>query len=235
MTPSPRFVEQQGLTLVGGVSSFLAGLSTIGAIALAVWLGIAYAPTGLAWLLPTGEKAAWYLTRATGTVAYLLLSGATLWGLLLSTRLVRAYVPPPLALLLHRALSWLAIALAGVHALLLLLDGYYSYRLLDLLLPFLGPYRPGWVGLGTLGFYGLVLVSASFSVRKQIGHQLWRRLHYLSFPLYLLATLHGFMAGSDSGKAGMRAMYLGSALLVLFLTNYRLLSASQPVPSIGAE
>jgi len=35
------------------------------------------------------------------------------------------------------------------------------------------------------------------------------------------------MAGTDSANIGMQAVYLGSVLLVLFLTNYRLLVARE--------
>jgi cytochrome b561 len=60
----------------------------------------------------------------------------------LSSKIVQAAVPAALALALHNVLAWLAVALAGLHVFVLLFDGYYVYRLSDLLLPFVGPYRP---------------------------------------------------------------------------------------------
>ena len=172
-----------------------------------------------------GDKTAWYLARSTGTVAYLLLSGATIWGLLLSSRIVKEVVPATVALAMHSVMSWLAVALAGFHGFVLLFDGYYLYRLVDVMVPFVGPYRPGWVGLGVVGFYLALLTSASFSWRRWLGAKRWRMLHYLTFVAYVLVTLHGLAAGTDSGESGMRAVYASSALLVLFLANYRLLSA----------
>ena len=70
----------------------------------------------------------------------------------------------------------------------------------------------------------MLVTSISFSFRKQIGQKRWRQLHYLTFVAFLFATLHGAMAGTDSGNPGMTAMYWGSGILVLFLTNYRLLT-----------
>lgn len=174
-----------------------------------------------------GDKTAWYLTRSTGTVAYLLLSGATLWGLVLSSKIVQEVVPAALALALHNVLAWLAVALAGFHAFVLLFDSYYVYRLSDLLLPFMGPYRPLWVGLGIIGFYLALLTSASFSWRKWLGPKRWRALHSLTFVAYALVTVHGLTAGTDSPNPGMKVVYIGSSLLVLFLTTYRLLTASK--------
>lgn len=172
----------------------------------------------------------WYFSRSAGTVAYLLLAGSTIWGLLLSSKIVKETVPAALALAMHNILSWLAVAFTGMHALALLFDNYFTYTLADLTIPFIGPYLPGWVGLGVISLYLMLLTTISFYFRKQIGQKRWRQLHYLTFAVYILATLHGAMAGSDSGNLGMRVMYCGSGLLVFFLTNFRLLtSKAKPV------
>jgi cytochrome b561 len=170
------------------------------------------------------DKTPWYLSRSAGTVAYLLLAGSTIWGLLLSTKIIKEAVPAALALAMHNILSWLAVAFTGLHALALLFDNYFSYTLADLAIPFAGPYRPGWVGLGITGFYLMLLTTISFNFRKQIGQKRWRQLHYLTFAVYILATVHGMTAGTDSGNAGMRILYVASGLFILFLTNYRLLT-----------
>ena len=169
------------------------------------------------------DKTPWYFSRSAGTVAYLLLAGSTIWGLLLSTKLIKEMVPAALALAMHNILSWLAVLLTGLHALALLWDSFYTYTLADLTVPFVGPYRPGWVGLGIIGFYLMFLTSLSFTFRKQIGQKRWRQLHYATFAVYILATVHGAMAGTDSGNPGMQMLYWGSGLIVLFLTNYRML------------
>ncbi|MCB9007917.1 MAG: ferric reductase-like transmembrane domain-containing protein [Ardenticatenaceae bacterium] len=169
------------------------------------------------------DKTPWYFSRSAGTVAYLLLAGSTIWGLLLSTKLIKEMVPAALALAMHNILSWLAVLFTGLHALALLWDSFYTYTLADLTVPFVGPYRPGWVGLGIIGFYLMFLTSLSFNFRKQIGQKRWRQLHYATFAVYILATVHGAMAGTDSGNPGMQMLYWGSGLIVLFLTNYRML------------
>lgn len=173
------------------------------------------------------SKTAWHFSRSAGTVAYMLLAGSTVWGLLLSSKLIKEAVPASLALAMHNMLSWLAMVLTGLHALALLFDSYYSYTLSSLTIPFLGPYRPGWVGLGIIGFYLMFIITISFNFRRQLGQKRWRQLHALSFVAYLGATIHGAMAGTDSGNPGMQALYWGSGLLVLFLTNYRLLAGKR--------
>jgi DMSO/TMAO reductase YedYZ heme-binding membrane subunit len=176
-------------------------------------------------LLGISSRTPWHFSRSAGTVAYLLVTGSTIWGLMLSTKIVKEGIPAVLSLAMHNILSWLAIALASLHALALLFDSYYTYTIAHITIPFIGPYRPGWVGLGIIGFYLMFLTSITFHYRKQIGQKRWRKLHYLTFLVFILATVHGVMAGTDSGNTGMTMIYWGSALLVLFLTNYRVLSA----------
>ena len=200
----------------------------VGAVLLLLWSAAAAGIVDTAVIgstLGITEKTAWYFSRSSGTVAYLLLAGSTIWGLLLSTKLIKDHVPAALSLGMHNVLSWLAILLTGLHALVLLADGYYTYTVANLLVPFTGPYQPGWVGLGIISFYLMVLTSGSFYLRRRIGQKMWRRLHYLTFAAYLLATIHGVQAGTDSGNLGMQLIYWGSGLIVLFLTNYRIVTA----------
>lgn len=181
-------------------------------------------------ILGITAKTPWYFSRSAGTVAYLLLAGSTIWGLLLSSKIVKEAIPAALALAMHNILSWLAVAFTGLHALALLFDNYFTYTLADLTIPFIGPYLPGWVGLGIISLYLMLLTTISFYFRKQIGQKRWRQLHYLTFVVYVLVTLHGAMAGTDSGNLGMQVIYWGSGLIVFFLTNFRLLtSKAKPV------
>ena len=174
----------------------------------------------------------WYLSRSTALVAYLMLTGSVVWGLILSTKIVREVTPPPLAMSIHNFISWLALTFAGVHAYLLLFDRYYTYRLRDIMVPFIGPYKPLAVGLGVGAFWIFLAASASFSVKKQIGQFLWRAIHLMTFPGFLLLTLHGLLAGTDSSNPGMTLIYVACGGLVTFLTLFRLLSLgtrTQPV------
>jgi predicted ferric reductase len=205
------------LGLIGGGIAIGTGWFLITGTPLAAQLGA---------LLGITAKTPWYISRSAGTVAYLLLAGSTIWGLLLSTKIIKEMVPAALSLAMHNILSWLAVAFTGAHALALLFDNYFTYTLPDLTIPFIGPYQPGWVGLGIIDLYLMLLTTISFQFRKQIGQNRWRRLHYLTFAVFILATVHGLMAGTDSSKPGMQALYLGSGLAVFFLTNYRLLTGN---------
>ena len=111
----------------------------------------------------TNSRATWHLTRGIGVTAYILLTFSVLWGLALSTSAVKPWSPGPLAMLIHATISWTALVFGMVHGLLLMFDGYYTYRITDILVPFTGPYRPAAVGLGVVGFSILVIVTPSFA------------------------------------------------------------------------
>lgn len=217
----------QPVRVVLWIGGLLAGL-LLGGLLVALVLTLAFLPgDSLPRLLQVNPRFPWYLSRASGTVAYLLLTASTAWGLILSTKIAKEITPPPFTLGMHNAVSWVALGLAGLHAWLLLLDTYYVYLPFHLLIPFTGPYRPGWVGLGTISLYLMIMLSASFGWRKFIGQKGWRLLHHLSFPTFVFVTLHGLMAGTDSAGLGMQMLFAASGLLVLFLTNYRLLVSAK--------
>src|SRR5204863_5451851 len=123
----------------------------------------------------------WFISRASGVAAFLGLSASVIFGLLMSTRAAGGVVSRPLNYELHKFLSVFTVALIGLHGGALLFDGFMHFTPLSLLVPFTSPYRPLWVGLGTVAGWGAALVTASFWMRKRIGQKNWRRFHYVSF------------------------------------------------------
>lgn len=172
-------------------------------------------------------KLAWYFSRASGIVAYILLTISMVWGLILSTKISKEYTPAPAVLALHNAVSWIAVALGALHGFALMFDTYYTYNLFDVLVPFTGPYHAGWVGLGIISLYVMLISSASFAWQAWLGQRGWRWIHYSTFPIYGLVTLHGLMSGTDSWSFGTDVMYIGSVLTVLFLINYRVIAGKE--------
>ena len=172
--------------------------------------------------LSSQTKAYWYMARAGGIVSYVLLWLSVVWGLVLSTKITDKLIPAPLAYGLHEFLSLGTILFAAVHALILLGDSYIKFDILHLVMPFSAPYEPFWTGLGTVGFYLSAVLTGSFYLRKQIGQKVWRVLHYLTFGAYLLALIHGVMAGTDSRTGVMQLIYFSTGFSILFLIYYRL-------------
>ncbi len=164
----------------------------------------------------------WHFIRSAGTAAYILLTASTVWGLFISAKVVKNWSPGVMSMLMHATLSWLAILFGMGHGLLLLVDRYFNYRLTDVLVPFTGPYRPFATGLGIIGFWIALIVTLSFSVRRQMGNRAWRTLHLSSYIAFGLSTVHGLLAGADAQGLGFRLMMALCVMLVLGLLSYRM-------------
>jgi predicted ferric reductase len=177
--------------------------------------------------LVVGTTSFWYLSRATGFVAYLLLWGSVTWGLLLSSGTGRRWMRPPLLLDAHQFLSALGVGFACFHGLVLMGDRYVSFPLRAVILPFGGSYEPLLVAFGQLAAWLSLLLIASFHVRRHIGGRVWRRLHYASFVAFWLAVAHGLLLGTERTTVWANVVYLTTASVVTFLTFYRVLAAER--------
>ena len=67
----------------------------------------------------------------------------------------------------------------------------------------------------------MLIIVASFYVRRLIGHRTWRAIHFATFAVFLLALLHGLFAGSDTSQPWALVIYWVSGLLVAALTTWR--------------
>jgi len=186
-------------------------------------------------LLGSEPRAYWYLARASGVVAYVLVWVSVALGIAITNKLSRVWPGGPTAVDLHQFASLLGLTLSIFHGLILLGDRYANYSLAQILIPFASEnYRPLWVGIGQVAFYLMVPVAFSFYARRFLGYKLWRLIHYLSFVIYLFVTLHGLWAGTDTTTAGMLGLYSITILTIYFLIVYRILaSVRQPRRQVG--
>ena len=160
----------------------------------------------------------WYVARAGGILAYVLLSGSVILGLLLSAR---AKLPkwPRFALEdIHRFVGLLAGTFIAIHVGALLVDSYMPFSLANILVPGTAPYRPVSVAFGVIAAELLVALALTNRYRKALSHRFWRRAHYLNFAVWLLALVHGIAAGSDRATVWMLALYIGTASVIAGLT-----------------
>jgi DMSO/TMAO reductase YedYZ heme-binding membrane subunit len=136
----------------------------------------------------------WYVARATGITAWVLLTMTMFGGFGLSNKRARSAVR---ALALHRFLGGLAVIFVAAHIAALLADRFVDYGVKQVLLPFASVWRPGPVAWGVLAMYLLLVVEVSSLLYRRISLHRWRRLHNLSYPLFMAATIHFLSAGTD--------------------------------------
>ena len=163
----------------------------------------------------------WYISRAAGFTAYLLLFVAVVLGIANGTRFADRFFRRNSIFDMHRFTAILALLVALLHVYILLGDGYFHISIVQLSVPFLSPYRPWQVAAGIFSLYALVLVVASFYVRKYVGYRAWRTLHFVTFAMFAVVTLHGIMAGTDTNEPWAKAIYIICGATVMLLTFYR--------------
>jgi DMSO/TMAO reductase YedYZ heme-binding membrane subunit len=161
----------------------------------------------------------WYVVRASGLVAYAMLTATVIGGLLLSTRVLHRSPPPAWLFDWHRFIGGLAAVGTLLHVAAVWVDDYIDFDVLDLLVPFVSPWRPAALALGIVGFYLLLVIELTSLARRRMPLRWWRRAHYLSLPALVASTVHALMAGEDSDDpAVLLAVGVGAGIAVALAT-----------------
>jgi hypothetical protein len=179
-------------------------------------------------------KLLWYVTRGTGVVALLLLSAGVLLGVMSSTRWHPPRTPRFLILGLHRNVTLLSLAFVVVHVITTVADHFAPIGYQDAVLPFLSPYRPVWLGLGTVAFDLLLALIATSLLRARIGLQTWRAVHWLAYASWPVALMHSFGTGSDARSGWLAALALICTGAVGLAVLWRVAAAAQAPGQIRA-
>ena len=169
----------------------------------------------------------WIVARASGLTAYVMLTLSILAGLIVKARPFRSLKPAAVTDL-HRILAMLGLGALAGHAAALVLDTTVKVSIAGLFIPGLVSYRPVWTSLGILSAELMVLVYASFSLRKRIGTKNWRRLHWATYAIFAGATVHGLAAGTDASRPWAFALYVAAVGSVAAAATWRFLVPPAP-------
>lgn len=182
------------------------------------------------------EQFWWYMVRSSGIVALVLLGACLLWGILLTTRILRSIDRPAWLLDLHRWLGVLTVAFTAIHLLALVADDYLTFGLVELFIPFASEWKPGAVAWGILAFWFLVAVQFSSMFMKRMSRPVWRRIHLFGYLSFWTASIHGATSGTDSANALYRYGALVGLSVLMLVTAFRLLPVPPrpPTPGDGA-
>ncbi|MDY7102642.1 MAG: ferric reductase-like transmembrane domain-containing protein [Actinomycetota bacterium] len=179
----------------------------------------------------------WYVARATGLVAWGLVTASVIAGLLLSTRLAKGRPGPAWTLDLHRFLGGAAVVATTLHLVGLVADNYVHFGAAEVLIPFASSWEPGAVALGIVALYLLVAVQGSSMLMRRLPRRLWRAVHLTSFVVFWTSTFHLQLAGTDATNPIARWTVNLAMAAVVFLTLVRVLTdrrgagrSARPVP-----
>ena len=152
----------------------------------------------------------WNLIRTSGFLSYFLFTFSIAAGLM--SRLFIFQKQKQLMLELHKISGWTGMLTVVFHATLLLVDPYVPYQIWGILIPFSSEYAPVFSALGTISFYLflLTLATSDFFI-KTLGRTLWKKIHFLVIPAWILMVLHGILIGTDSAQTWAAFIYGGGS------------------------
>jgi predicted ferric reductase len=173
-------------------------------------------------IVVTSSTPIWYVTRATGLVAIVLLTGTMALGLLSSVRFEAATWPRYITGALHRNVALVALVFTGLHLLTAVADSYTPISLADVVIPFVSAYRPFWLGLGSAAFDLLVAVAVTSLVRARLGYRSWRLVHWSVYLCWPVAVVHGLGTGTDTRSRWVLWLTGACVALISILIMWRL-------------
>ena len=155
----------------------------------------------------------WYTVRASGLVAWVLVTAAVVWGLLLSLRQISR--PRPAWMLdLHRFLGGITFLFVALHLVALSFDSFVGFDWADLFVPYASAWRPGAVALGIVALYLLLAVELTSLMMRHLGRGFWHAIHLSSFGVFVAITLHALYAGADATEPLVLGFAIASSVAV---------------------
>lgn len=142
----------------------------------------------------------WYAARAAALAAFFILAASLLTGMAIRTAYLAPLARNRAVVALHGFLTWFWMPLVIVHVVSLVLDAVSRITPLDVVVPFRVNEGAGSelaVGLGTVGLLVLVLITATSVLRRTIRPVVWRWIHRLTYPMFLIFLIHAQLAGTD--------------------------------------
>ena len=170
----------------------------------------------------------WYAARAGGVISYVLVSASVLAGIVLAGKVRVPGLPRFAVEDVHRFLGLLAGLFIAIHIGSIALDTVVPFSLGQLVIPFTSSYRPLATGLGIVAVELLLAVAVTNRLRSRLPYKVWRRAHYATLAVWLLATFHGILSGTDRGQAWLLAVYATTVALVAGASVLRLGRAVTP-------
>jgi sulfoxide reductase heme-binding subunit YedZ len=167
-------------------------------------------------------SAAWYLARGSGLSSLVLFSIVVALGIGSRSGRPLFGLPRFAVQAVHSTAALTAVGFLAVHVVALLFDPYAQLKLLDLVVPFTGAYRPLWLGLGTLALDLMLAVVVTSLLRERLGARAWKAVHWAAYAAWPVAVLHGLGTGTDASALWMQATTAACVVLVGAAATWRL-------------
>ncbi len=144
-----------------------------------------------------GDLEFWFIARITGLTAFAVLSLSVLSGEALRTSVLDFLAKNRAIRKLHDFTTPLWLPLALTHVIALLLDKTARITPLDVFWPFLTDYGQLAIGLGTISFDIILVVTVTSWIRRYMNNTLWTWIHRTSYIGFVALFFHAALSGTD--------------------------------------
>lgn len=164
----------------------------------------------------------WAFGRASGVVALILFTITLILGIVTRSGRPLPGMPRFSVSLVHRNVSLVAVVFLVLHVGTLMLDSYAKLGPIDVVVPFLGSFKPFWQGLGTVAFDLVLAVVITGLLRRRIGQRVFRFVHWFTYAMWPIAVVHAIGNGTNGTSGWFLALAAASAILVVAAAVWRL-------------
>jgi methionine sulfoxide reductase heme-binding subunit len=172
---------------------------------------------------------AWYLARSSALIGFFLLYISIFLGLAVRTPLLNKIIKPAYSAKIHCWISLQALIFAAIHGISLLFDKFIAFSWKNISIPYFPLTENqaeridvGFMALGIISFYIMLLLVATSYLRKGLSFSLWRAIHFLNVGLYVIVIIHALYLGTDLKNDGLVRnifIYANGFLIFLFIIN----------------
>lgn len=160
----------------------------------------------------------WYLTRASGLVAFAFAWMVIFLGIAIRLPILKSILSPVYSLSVHHSLGFQTLFFSLLHGGSFLFDPYLKPTLADTFIPFwtdkLDPFS---LALGILALYGFIALVITSWLKPMIPHRVWRITHFLNIFVYTAVIGHALLLGTDLANPLYRNIFIGANVFLMGL------------------
>ncbi len=214
-----------------GAGRFLAVGAALGLVVVAATDQILPATTA-----HQAELRIWLASRAAGFVALGLLTVQIAFGLILSHPTNKSTWRLSKRLFPWHENAWIfVLAFLAAHIVSIIADPYAGVSAIGAFVPGLSSYRSVPVALGTLALWATLATGLTARYTKLLPPGVWLTIHRLSIVIFILAWMHGLLAGTDSMAVLAFYAITGGGVLVAGAYRYWVSRAARPTFASSIE
>lgn len=168
------------------------------------------------------NEALWAFGRASGIVALILFTVTVVLGIVTRSGRPLPGIPRFSVSLVHRNVSLVAVVFLVLHVGTLLFDSYANLSVIDVVVPFVGSFKPFWQGLGTVAFDLVAAIVVTALLRRRLGQRVFRFVHWFTYAMWPIAVLHAVGNGTNGTSGWFLLLAVVSAVVVALVVIWRL-------------